>query len=204
MSSQSDRSLCIVVSAPSGGGKTTLCQRLLAEFPSMVYSVSCTTRKMRDGEADGKSYRFMEEHEFKRLVDSGEFFEYAKVHGHWYGTLRSEVEDALKSGRDVLMDIDVQGAESIRNLVHASPGSFIADAFVDVFIMPPSMEVLEKRLRGRGHDSEEVIRARLRNAEQEMKEWRKYKYMIVNDNLDEAYDALRAVVVAEHCRRSRT
>lgn len=166
----------------------------------MSYSISCTTRAARAGEAEGKDYFFMQEPEFLRLVKSGEFLEYAKVHGHWYGTRRRDVEKALEAGRDVVMDIDVQGAESIRKLVLASPGTMLADAFVDVFIMPPDMDVLEQRLRGRGKDSDETIRRRLQNAALEMEQRNKYRYAIVNDRLDEAYLKLRAVIVAEKDR----
>lgn len=192
------RALCVVVSAPSGGGKTTLCERLLAEFPDMAYSVSCTTRQMREGEVDGEDYVFLEEPEFLRGVETGEFLEYANVHGHWYGTRRRDVEDALAAGRDVLMDIDVQGAANIRKAIAGSSRSLLRKALVDVFIMPPDIAALEARLRKRGKDGDGVIENRLKNAVREMEQWKEYRYAIVNDRLEEAFDRLRSIIVAEH------
>ena len=194
------RPLCVVISAPSGAGKTTLCERLLEEFHTIKYSVSCTTRSSRKSEKDGKDYVFLTEPEFKRRIEAGDFLEYADVHGYWYGTLRQDVEKALTAGRDVLMDIDVQGAERIRELISKSPGSMLYKAFVDVFIVPPDMEILRERVERRGEDSEKSIRRRLKDAEQEMRYWKDYQYVIVNDCLDEAYDQLRSVIIAEHCR----
>lgn len=198
MSKEIKRALCVVVSAPSGAGKTTLCERLLAEFTGMAYSVSCTTRPARPGEMDGRSYVFMDEPEFKRRIEAGEFLEHAEVHGCWYGTSRRDVEDALAAGRDVLMDIDVQGAASIRSLALAAPGSALGRAYVDIFIMPPDIGTLEQRLRGRGKDSDDVIRKRLRNAVREMERQGEYRYSIMNDSLDKAYARLRAIIIAEH------
>lgn len=195
------RSLLIVVSAPSGGGKTTLCERLMAEFHQMVYSVSCTTRAPRDGEQDGTDYYFISESEFRRRVDAGEFLEHANVHGHLYGTLRRYVERGFASGRDVLMDIDVQGAAQIRDRLNALPVTDpLRRGFVDVFIAPPSLEVLRKRLLLRGKDADDVIERRLRQAENELQRWPEYRYLIVNDRLDASYDSLRAIIVAEHRR----
>ncbi|MCO5044162.1 MAG: guanylate kinase [Kiritimatiellae bacterium] len=195
------RSLLVVVSAPSGGGKTTLCERLLAEFHQMVYSVSCTTRAPRDGEIDGTDYYFISEEEFERRVQNDEFVEHATVHGHRYGTLRRFIERGFASGRDVLMDIDVQGASQIREKLSTLPASdALRRGFVDAFIAPPSIEVLRKRLHLRGKDADAVIERRLQQAENEMRRWREYKYLIVNDRLDASYDALRSIVVAEHHR----
>lgn len=195
------RSLLVVVSAPSGGGKTTLCERLLAEFHQMVYSVSCTTRAPRDGEIDGTDYYFISEEEFERRVQYDEFVEHATVHGHRYGTLRRFIERGFASGRDVLMDIDVQGASQIREKLSTLPASdALRRGFVDAFIAPPSIEVLRKRLHLRGKDADAVIERRLQQAENEMRRWREYKYLIVNDRLDASYDALRSIVVAEHHR----
>jgi len=195
------RSLLVVVSAPSGGGKTTLCERLLAEFHQMVYSVSCTTRAPRDGEIDGTDYYFISEDEFTRRIDAGEFIEHANVHGHRYGTLRRFIERGFASGRDVLMDIDVQGAAQIRaTLASLPPNDPLRRGFVDVFIAPPSIEVLRKRLQLRGKDADVVIERRLQQAENEMQRWTDYRYLIVNDRLDASYDSLRAIVIAEHRR----
>ncbi|HMP76349.1 MAG TPA: guanylate kinase [Kiritimatiellia bacterium] len=195
------RSLLVVVSAPSGGGKTTLCERLLGEFHQMVYSVSCTTRAPRDGETDGTDYYFISDEEFERRVQANEFVEHATVHGHRYGTLRRFIERGFASGRDVLMDIDVQGAEQIRaSLASLPPSDPLCRGFVDVFIAPPSIDVLRKRLHLRGKDADAVIERRLQQAENELQRWREYRYLIVNDRLDASYDALRAIIVAEHHR----
>ena len=195
----SKRPLCIVVSAPSGAGKTTLCELLLKEFTAMSYSVSCTTRPLREGEKDGKDYIFLNEPEFRHRTEHGDFLEYANVHGCWYGTLRSNVERTLAKGRDVIMDIDVQGAESVRKLAKSSSYSMLEQAFVDVFIVPPSMDVLKTRLDKRHLDSEKNIRHRLQDAKSEMRCWKDYKYLVVNNDLDEAYCQLKSIVQAEHC-----
>ncbi len=195
--------ILLVVSAPSGAGKTTLCNRLRAEFPRILYSVSCTTRPPRAGERDGVDYHCMGESEFKKRVEAGEFLEYARVHAHWYGTLRRPVEAALTERRDVLMDIDVQGASQIRAAVAASPGDLLARAYVDVFVMPPSIAALGERLTRRGQDSEETIARRLAQASEEMNRRNDYRYIVVNDELDRAYDELRAIYLAEHCRSER-
>ena len=191
----------IVISAPSGAGKTTLCNRLLKEMPHVHYSVSCTTRPPRAGEADGVSYHFMDVPAFERKVDAGEFLEHAVVFGHHYGTLQETVRTGLEQGRDVLMDIDVQGASQIRDYVqHAPEGDLIKDAFVDIFIAPPSIDELRARLMNRGKDSDEVILRRVGTARAELQRMDEYRYLIVNDDLDASYDALRSIVVAEHHR----
>jgi guanylate kinase len=193
----------MAISAPSGAGKTTLCDRLTSEFPSIVYSVSCTTRPPRVGEVDGRSYRFMGGDEFAALRDKGEFLESALVHGHWYGTPRKGVLEALEKGCDVLMDIDVQGAASVRAHVENAPaGDPLKRAFVDVFIAPPSMEDLQLRLFGRGKDDADVISRRLEKAAVEMERAGEFQYLVLNDRLEESYDALRAVFLAEHHRVS--
>jgi guanylate kinase len=197
--SRVDRPLLLVVSAPSGAGKTTLCDRLLADNPSMVYSISCTTRAPRGDERDGREYHFLSMDEFERRVARGEFIEHAVVHGNRYGTLRQTVEEALADGKDVLMDIDVQGAASIRKAAQGGAG-LLKNGYIDVFIAPPSLEALESRLTGRGEDAPEVIEQRLKNARVEMAQWRDYQYLVINDQLDRAYAELRAVVMAEHCR----
>ena len=198
------RSLLVVVSAPSGGGKTTLCERMLGEFHQMVYSVSCTTRAPREGEIDGTDYYFITEEEFERRAQAQEFVEHATVHGHRYGTLRRFIERGFASGRDVLMDIDVQGAAQIRQrLATLPPSDPLRRGFVDIFIAPPSIDVLRKRLHLRGKDADAVIERRLQQAEAELQRWREYKYLIVNDRLDVSYDALRSIIVAEHHRLLR-
>lgn len=195
------RPLLIVISAPSGTGKTTLCDRLISEFRTMKYSVSCTTRHPRDGEIDGVDYHFINNEVFQQKVNQGSFLEYAQVHDHMYGTLKDVVVDNLKAGIDVLMDIDVQGALQIRSTIMDAPvGDPLRRAYIDVFIAPPSIEVLHARLKGRGKDSDEVIERRMQQVEKELACWRDYQYFIINDRLDATYDTLRSIIIAEHHR----
>ena len=179
--------IALVLSAPSGAGKTTLVKRLLAEFPHIGYSVSCTTRQPREGEVDGKDYIFLSREEFEQRRLKGYFAEWAEVHGNFYGTPLEPVKDKLRQGQDVLFDIDVQGAAQLKLT--------LAEATF-AFILPPSLDELESRLRGRGLDDEPTIARRLVNARSEILEARWYDYIIVNDNLDQAYDTLRAVYMA--------
>lgn len=202
MTTNKKNALLLVVSAPSGAGKSTLCNRLVEEFPGMIYSVSCTTRAPRGKEKDGQHYFFLSKEEFSRRVASGEFIEHADVHGYFYGTLEETVRQALEEGHDLIMDIDVQGAAQIRaacsSLAEDDP---LRRGFVDVFIAPPSLEELERRLRARATDAEEVIRKRLSNAEAEMKERDAYEHLIINDNLDDALKNFVSVIHAEHKKR---
>jgi guanylate kinase len=187
--------LLIVVSAPSGAGKTTLCDRLLAGRPDIVYSVSCTTRAPRGDEVDGVDYFFLSSEEFDRRLANGEFLEHAVVHGYQYGTPRQMVLEAMAAGRSVLMDIDVQGAAQIRRRVReTADGDLLKAGFVDIFIEPPSMDDLRRRLEARGEDSPDVIARRLRNAEQEMRRRDEFRFRIVNDDLEAAYRRLKASV----------
>ena len=191
------RSLMIVVSAPSGAGKSTLCNRLVDEFPRIAYSVSCTTRTSRGEEQDGEHYYFLSKKEFKERIKNGEFLEHAKVHGNFYGTLEDTVLYAMEAGSHLLLDIDVQGAAQIReSLVRLDPRNPIRRGFIDIFISPPSMEELEKRLRGRGTDEEKVIQKRLSKAEEEMAHAPKYSFQIVNDDLETAYNDLKAIILS--------
>ncbi len=194
------RPLLLVISAPSGAGKTTLCRRLLQEFPSMDYSISCTTRPPRPGETDGRDYYFMTPEEFRRRSAEGALLEEAEVHGYAYGTPRRPVEEALRAGRDILMDIDVQGAGRIRRLVRREADSLLARSYVDIFILPPDMAELRRRLEARGQDDPAVIERRLANAGREMQARNEYQYAVVNDDLERAYGELRAVVLAERQR----
>jgi guanylate kinase len=188
----------IVVSAPSGAGKTTLCDGLLACSPGMVYSVSCTTRPPRGREVDGEHYHFLDADSFEARVAAGEFLEHAVVHGHRYGTLKDTVRRALCDGCSVLMDIDVQGADQIRAFTRtAAPGDPIRDAFLDIFIAPPSLDALRERLEKRAEDAPGVIEQRLRNAAAEMDRADRYRYVIVNDDLETAQRQLREVVKQE-------
>lgn len=194
------RPLLLVVSAPSGAGKTTLAMRLLETFPAMVRSVSCTTRAPRSGEADGRDYIFLKPEDFRKQIDAGAFLEYAQVHGASYGTPREPVERALRSGHDVLLVIDIQGAERIRQLMTGPSGGDLRRAFVDVFIVPPDDATLRRRLLARGQDGLEDIERRLNNAAREMEDVSRYQYRIVNDQLEDAVACLQAIVTAEHCR----
>jgi guanylate kinase len=192
------RPLLIVVSAPSGAGKTTLCERLLAEHDEIDYSVSCTTRPPRGGEKDGRDYFFLSDEDFAADVRKGAFLEHAVVHGHRYGTLRETVVKALGACRGVLMDIDVQGAGQVREaLRRGGEGAALEAAFVDIFVEPPSMEALEERLRARAEDSEDEMLRRLKKARHEMGRRGEYRYTIVNDDLDRAYLELDGIVRKE-------
>jgi guanylate kinase len=184
----------LVVSAPSGAGKTTLCKRLLAEVPAIEFSVSHTTRTARAGECDGVDYHFVDRAEFEALRAHGAFLEWAMVAGHLYGTSAAAVRTALGGGRDVLLDIDTQGATSVRRL---EPGA------VHIFILPPDPEALRSRLEGRGSEAPEALQRRLGLARGEIDQAHLYDYVIVNDDLDEAYGRLRGVVLAVRSRRER-
>ena len=197
--------LVLLVSAPSGAGKTTLCDRLVGEFDSIAYSVSCTTRPPREGEIDGKSYSFLSADEFEQRVAAGDFLEHARVHDNDYGTLKQSVREALNRRRDVLMDIDVQGAAQIRRFARDGVGNeWIRDVFVDVFIAPPSLQELQRRLCGRGKGEPEVIQRRLERAADELQHWNEYQYVIVNNRLDDSYQLLRSILLAEQHRVRHT
>lgn len=187
--------LAVVLSGPSGVGKTTVYRQFLARCPEVRFSVSCTTRAPRTGEVDGRDYHFLSREGFLRRVAAGEFLEHAEVHGNLYGTLRAEVEGVVWAGQDVLLDIDVQGARLVRA---AAAGTPLAAALVFVFVGPPSLPVIEQRLRGRASDAEEVIQRRLRNARTELLAWSEYDYLIINDTLDDAVADLVAVRAAAH------
>lgn len=184
----------VILSSPSGGGKTTIAHRLLIERGDVGYSVSCTTRPPREGEVQGKDYHFLTEAEFVKGQRNGDFAESAEVHGHMYGTLRAEVERVLSSGRHVIMDIDVQGAQQFAT---AFPKSVL------IFILPPSADVLVERLRIRGtEDSDSLIR-RFKSAKDELKAIDLYQYVIVNDEIDSAVAAVSSIINAEGLSRSR-
>lgn len=186
-----------VVSAPSGGGKTTLCTRLLKEFENLSYSVSCTTRKPRITETDGQSYHFLSTQEFNQRLNDKEFLETAEVHGSMYGTLKKTLTDNLLQGKNVLMDLDVQGADNMRNYL-ASPDCdpMLKASYVDIFIKPPSIDILHERLIQRAEDGMEVIERRVANAVEEISHWADYRYVVINDQLDAAYDVLRSIYVS--------
>lgn len=176
----------LVLSAPSGAGKTTLVRRLLAEFPRLAFSVSHTTRPPRQGEVDGADYHFLDKTTFEQRRDKGLYLEWAKVHDNFYGSPADPFLAATASGRDMLFDVDVQGARLLR----------IAIPALFVFILPPSLAELERRLGGRGTDAPDVIAKRLRNAKREIADAPRFDALIVNDDLDQAYDRLRALYIA--------
>jgi guanylate kinase len=184
----------IILSAPSGGGKTTIAHQLLAVRDDVGYSVSCTTRPPRDGELDGRDYHFLSPKDFKRGQAAGEFAESAEVHGHLYGTLRAEVERVLSSGKHVIMDIDVQGA---RQFAAAFPGSVL------IFILPPSVKALIARLEARGTEDPKSLVRRFRSAIDELKAIDLYQYVVVNDEVDSAVAAISSIIEAEGLARSR-
>jgi len=180
----------LIVSGPSGSGKTTLCRRAEKNGLSS-YSISCTTRNPRDGEVDGTDYHFLSQEDFAKKISDGDFLEYATVHGNSYGTLRSQVIEALQSGKNVVMDIDVQGADSIR----ASDNAIICQSYADLYIHIPSAE-LEARLRGRQTDSEEVIQLRLKNASDEDAQLNKYQFILTSSDRESDYSSFCALLKA--------
>lgn len=186
----------LVLTAPSGAGKTTLVKLLRAEFDVFDYSVSCTTRAPRGEEKDGVAYHFLSDEEFLRRVAAGEFLEHALVHGYRYGTLKSAIEGPMAAGRSVLLDIDVAGAAQVRDIVRGlPPDAPLARAFLDVFIDVPSLEELRRRLEKRGEDAPDVIERRLRNAEGERARRGEFSAIVVNDDLATAHAELRALVL---------
>lgn len=186
--------IVFIVSAPSGAGKTTLTRKVLDIYPDMRLSVSWTTRPPRDGETSGKDYHFVREPAFRQTLEAGGFAEWAEVHGSLYGTPRQGLESQLRRGRDVLLDIDVQGARQIKE--------HFAGA-VSIFVLPPSLQELRRRLSDRGTDAQETIQQRLRNAQHEIQEIRGYDYFIVNRDVTDAVERLAAIVAAERLRVCR-
>ena len=189
------RGLMLVLSSPSGAGKSTISRNLLESDPSFELSISITTRARRASEIDGRHYHFRSRREFESMRDADELLEWAEVHGNFYATPRAPVEKALAEGRDMLFDIDWQGAEQLREKMRAD--------IVSIFILPPTMRELKGRLRRRAEDTEEVIAARLKNARAEIERWRDYDYIVVNDDLDAAFAEVKAIVTAERLRRDR-
>jgi guanylate kinase len=193
--------LLIVISAPSGGGKTTLCQQLLAARPDMTRAITCTTRDPRPGEKDGVDYYFLDAGSFLKRVQAGNFLEHATVYGQSYGTLKAEVLGKLRHGRDVLLNIDVQGAASVR--AAAESDAELKRSLVTVFLTPPSVEVLEARLRKRGTDTDAVIQKRLAVARQEVAQWKNFDFLLVSDSIREDVKRAMAIVEAEKMRAAR-
>lgn len=189
------RGLMIVLSSPSGAGKTTLTRKLLALHSDMSMSVSATTRKPRTGEVEGHDYYFVSTDQFGLMRDEEEFLEHAKVFDNYYGTPRAPVEAALMEGRDVIFDIDWQGAQQLQQAA--------VDDIVKIFILPPDMRALESRLRTRAQDSDDVIAKRMSKSESEISHWSEYDYIIVNENIDTALSELESIVIAERMKRRR-
>lgn len=189
------RGLMLVLSSPSGAGKSTIARNLLESDPALTLSVSATTRTRRGSEIDGVHYHFVSKREFDRLKDDDELLEWAEVHGNFYATPRAPAEAAMAEGRDMLFDIDWQGAVQLREKMPAD--------IVSIFILPPSMAELKVRLLRRAEDQEKVIEQRLKNAREELEHWREYDYVVVNQDLDKAFHEVQAIVAAERLRRDR-
>jgi guanylate kinase len=187
-------STVFIVSAPSGSGKSTLVSRLLADVPDLMFSISYTTRKPRGSETDGQNYRFVSRENFQAMVARDEFLEWAQVFGNYYGTHRGILEEALERGKDLVLDIDVQGARQLKLAVPEA---------VTVFILAPSKQILEQRLRARGEDRVEVIERRLKEAAEEIRNYGAYDYVLINRDLEESAAVLSAIVRAERVRRTR-
>lgn len=189
------RGIMLVLSSPSGAGKSTIARNLLDRFPDLTLSVSVTTRKRRGSEIDGKHYHFIDRAEFERLRNGDALLEWAEVHGNFYASPRAPAVKALARGQDMLFDIDWQGGKQLAETARAD--------VVSVFILPPSMSELQTRLHRRAEDSEAVIAARLREAKREIPHWREYDYVVINDDLDRAFHQVESILIAERLRRDR-
>lgn len=190
------RGLLLILSSPSGAGKSTLSRRIMNWDPTIRFSVSATTRAPRPGEQDGREYYFRSREDFQDMVANGQMLEHAEVFGNFYGSPRGPVEQAMLEGRDTLFDIDWQGGQQIRN-------SALGRDVVSVFVLPPSIAELERRLRGRAQDSEEVIAGRMAKSRDEISHWAEYDYVLVNNDIDTAEQELRTILMAERLRRDR-
>lgn len=190
----SSQGILFVVSSPSGGGKGTLIQRVLKLVPYLSYSVSYTTRAPRPGEVDGREYFFVTAKKFESMIAEGAFLEWAHVHGKLYGTSRQQLSREVQAGRDIVLEVDVQGAESVRELIPDS---------VSIFILPPSLEILQQRLIARGTDSPEELELRLRNAPEELNHYKDFDYVIINEDVERAAGQLASIFNAERARRPR-
>ena len=193
------KGILLLLSGPAGSGKSTLLRRALSEDRNLVFSISCTTRLPREGETDGQDYHFLSDDEFSKRVENNEFLEHAEVHKWRYGTLSNAVVDILNKGKDVIMDIDVQGADQVR----ASKDPVISDALVDVFLTTSDTTELEKRLRGRDSEDEDTFQLRMQTAVDEIKRWRDYTYCILSGNHEEDFKVLSSILVTERMRVSR-
>ena len=189
------KGLLIILSSPSGAGKSTLAKRLMEWDPTLSFSVSATTRAPRPGEKDGREYFFRSRDEFEAMVAAGEMLEHAEVFGNLYGSPKGPVERAMKAGRDTLFDIDWQGGQQVKQAM--------GDDVVSIFVLPPSIAELERRLRSRGQDSDEVIAGRMAKSEAEISHWAEYDYVLINEDLDRAEADLKTILMAERMRRDR-
>jgi guanylate kinase len=201
MSDSNPNPLLIVISAPSGAGKTTVCQQLLAARADLARAITCTTRPPRAGEQDGVDYYFLDAEDFRKRVQADRFLEHATVYGYSYGTLKSEVLGTLQAGRDVLLNVDVQGAATIRARAQDDPE--LKRVLVSVFLTPPSMGVLEQRLRNRGTDAEPVIQRRLGVARQELAQWKHFDYLLISDTVAADLRRMQTIIEAEKMRSVR-
>lgn len=197
----SSKPLLILISAPSGGGKTTLCQELLKARPDMSRAITCTTRPPRAGEKDGVDYYFLDAGSFLKRVQAGNFLEHATVYGNSYGTLKAEVLEKLRHGRNVLLNIDVQGAAAVRASAMADPE--LQRALVTIFLTPPSLRILEARLRKRATDTEPVIQKRLSVARQEIAQWKNFDYLVISGSIEEDLRRTLSILEAETMRSKR-
>ncbi len=190
----SHKPFLIIISSPSGAGKSTLCKMVVQNDPLTKLSISATTRSQRPQEVDGQNYFFIDEEKFVQMVDSNEFVEYANVFSNYYGTPKKMVEDALKNGSEVIFDIDWQGARQIRE-------KYDPDSVISIFILPPSLEELERRLRNRAQDPEEVVQQRMNKAKDEISHYNEYDYVLINDDLNATYSKIKSIIEAKRAAR---
>ena len=190
----SHKPFLIIISSPSGAGKSTLCKMVVQNDPLTKLSISATTRSQRPQEVDGQNYFFIDEEKFVQMVDSNDFVEHANVFGNYYGTPKKMVEDALKNGSEVIFDIDWQGARQIRE-------QYDSDSVISIFILPPSLEELERRLRNRAQDPEEVVQQRMNKAKDEISHYHEYDYVLINDDLNATYSKIKSIIEAKRAAR---